>query len=49
MINLKNTGTLIANLRKSAGFTQASLAAKLGISDKAISKWERGVSQTKRY
>lgn len=44
MINLKNTGTLIANLRKSAGFTQASLAAKLGISDKAISKWERGIA-----
>lgn len=38
------TGKTIANLRKQAGFTQATLAEKLGISDKAISKWERGVA-----
>ena len=25
------------------------LADKLGVSDKTISKWERGVSQTKGY
>lgn len=43
-MNLKLTGKTIAQLRKAAGFTQASLAEKLGISDKAISKWERGGS-----
>ena len=35
-MNLDNTGKTIAKLRKSAGFTQSSLAEKLGISDKAI-------------
>lgn len=43
-MDLKKTGKTIAKLRKSAGFTQASLAEKLGISDKAVSKWERGIS-----
>lgn len=43
-MNLDNTGKTIAKLRKSAGFTQSSLAEKLGISDKAISKWERGIT-----
>lgn len=38
------TGKTIARLRKDMGFTQASLAKKLGISDKAISKWERGIA-----
>ena len=32
----------ISNLRKSAHLTQAELAEKLGYSDKAVSKWERG-------
>ena len=31
----------IAELRKSAGMTQAGLAEQLGYSDKSISKWER--------
>lgn len=43
-MDLSNTGKVIAKLRRSAGFTQASLAEKLGISDKAISKWERGIT-----
>ncbi|WP_294783610.1 helix-turn-helix transcriptional regulator [uncultured Eubacterium sp.] len=43
-MDLNNTGKTIAKLRRSAGFTQASLAEKLGISDKAISKWERGIT-----
>ena len=30
--------------RKSQGFTQASLAEKLGITDRAVSKWETGRS-----
>lgn len=43
-MDLNSTGRTIAKLRKSAGFTQASLAEQLGISDKAVSKWERGIS-----
>lgn len=43
-MNLNLTGKTIAKLRKSAGFTQASLAEKLGVSDKAVSKWERGIA-----
>ena len=37
-------GRFIAERRKSVGLTQMQLAEKLGITDKAISKWERGVS-----
>ena len=43
-MDLSKTGKTIAKLRRSAGFTQASLAEKLGISDKAVSKWERGIA-----
>lgn len=43
-MDLGLTGATIAKLRKAAGFTQASLAEKLGVSDKAVSKWERGIS-----
>lgn len=43
-MDLNSTGRTISKLRKSAGFTQASLAEQLGISDKAVSKWERGIS-----
>ncbi|OUN29402.1 transcriptional regulator [Blautia sp. An81] len=42
-------GSFIARLRKEKGYTQKELAEKLSISDKAVSKWETGVSQTKRY
>ena len=37
-----NLGKNIAELRKSKGWTQATLAEKLNISDKAVSKWESG-------
>lgn len=36
------TGKFIASLRKEKGFTQMSLADRLCISDKTVSKWERG-------
>ena len=35
-------GKFIASCRKEQGMTQAVLAEKLGISDRAISKWETG-------
>lgn len=37
-------GAFIAALRKEKGYTQKDLAAKLFISDKAVSKWETGIS-----
>lgn len=36
------TGKFIASLRKEQGLTQAVLAEKLGITDRAVSKWETG-------
>jgi len=35
-------GTFIAGRRKAVGLTQVQLAEKLNITDRAISKWERG-------
>ncbi len=35
-------GKFIASCRKERGMTQAALAEKLGISDRAVSKWETG-------
>ena len=37
-------GKFIASCRKEQGMTQAYLAEKLGISDRAVSKWETGKS-----
>ena len=37
-------GRFIADCRKKANLTQMQLAEKLGITDKAISKWERGIA-----
>ncbi len=37
-------GKFIAACRKAANLTQVQLAEKLGITDKAISKWERGIA-----
>ena len=41
---MKDTGKLIQELRVQAGFTQKNLADALHITDKAVSKWERGLS-----
>lgn len=40
----EKTGEYIRNLRKKKGWTQMQLAEQLHISDKAVSKWERGIS-----
>ena len=40
------TGQFIAELRKEKKITQKDLAVQLHITDKAISKWERGVSHS---
>ncbi len=37
-------GTFLSQLRKEKGMTQKDLAQRLFVSDKAVSKWERGLS-----
>lgn len=39
----KKFGEFISMLRKEKGWTQADLASKLNVTDKAISRWERGL------
>ena len=43
MDNVK-TGALIKQLRRDKGMTQKDLAGQLHITDRAVSKWERGIS-----
>ena len=40
---MNETGKIIQELRINAGFTQKTLAEALHITDKAVSKWERGL------
>lgn len=42
-MDLVKIGRYIALKRKELGLTQRQLADKLGVSDKSVSKWERGV------
>lgn len=42
---MENICDLISQKRKERGLTQAELGAMLGISGKAVSKWERGLSK----
>lgn len=41
-MNQEKIGKLIATLRKEKGYTQSQLADALHISDRTVSKWERG-------
>ena len=43
-MNQTKIGKFIAECRKEKNLTQMQLAEKLGITDKAISKWERGIA-----
>lgn len=41
-MNADKTGLFIAKLRGELGLTQRELAERIGVTDKAVSKWERG-------
>ena len=43
-MNQIKIGRFIAEQRKKVNLTQAQLSEKLGITDKAVSKWERGLT-----
>ncbi len=43
-MNQVKTGKFIADCRKDKNLTQMQLAEKLDITDKAVSKWERGIA-----
>ena len=43
IVDLIKIGKYIAGKRKELGLTQRQLADKLGMSDKSVSKWERGI------
>lgn len=45
LVNSAETGEMIKKLHEETGYTQASLAQALNITDKAVSKWKRGYGQ----
>jgi DNA-binding XRE family transcriptional regulator len=44
LMKKQSFGTMVAQLRKEQGMTQLDLAEKMGVTDKAVSKWERDLS-----
>ena len=45
-IDKQKFGAFVAQLRKERGMTQREVAEHLHLSDKAVSKWETGVSHS---
>ena len=45
-MNVSQIGRFISQRRAALGLTQAQLAQQLDVTDKAVSKWERGVSHS---
>lgn len=43
MGEINKIGSFISEKRKEKGMTQSQLAERLGVTDKAVSKWERGI------
>lgn len=48
-MNQQKIGLLLKTLRKEKNLTQEALAETLNVSSRTVSRWETGVSQTKRY
>ena len=46
-MNQEEIGKFIAKLRNEKQMTQQELADKIGVTDRAISKWENGISHIK--
>lgn len=46
MENKKTFGAYILKRRRELGMTQRELAERLYVTESAVSKWERGVSQS---
>lgn len=46
-MDLNKIGKFILELRKQRNMTQLDLGERLNISDKSVSKWERGISHIK--
>ena len=44
MMENKSMGEIISTLRKEQGMTQKQIADQLGITNKAVSKWERDIA-----
>ena len=44
-MDARYTGEQIAAARRAKGLTQKQLADALGVTDKAVSKWERGLAK----
>ena len=42
-MDAKMFGAFLAQVRRAQGLTQAELAEQLHVTDKAVSRWERGV------
>lgn len=46
LMDKKRTGELIKNARMRKNYTQTELGDLVGVSNKAVSRWENGVSQS---
>lgn len=46
MIQQDKMGCMLRSLRKEKGLTQEQLAEHFGVSNRTISRWENGVSQS---
>lgn len=48
-MDTKKIGAFLKQCRKEKNLAQEQLAEKFGVSARTVSRWETGVSQTKRY